>query len=330
MKATKQGIEINKTELGTLLYFAGKADSAAVKFRIDAKGKLFASATDGKRGVECESAANDAVKGEWLVPSPYLEMVRRGLNMNRTEALLPVNAKGLNHAVVRNAISRAEQQEVVDKTSGTSTQVSMESLHRLVKDAPLSGTWFAIVPKQINRALDMVSKATNDCPVTVYPPSEPTGHVLFEATGDGGTWRGKLQPAAVLEPGARAAAAADGDDEDEDEDDDNDEPLFNRGGAGKPEAAAADDNDDGIVDNDYPARASAKPAKAAKAPKRGVTHFMANGKNGTLCKERVGTSVGSGASNSLKAVTCTKCLALAPAGAAKKKAAKKPAPRKGK
>jgi hypothetical protein len=277
MKATKQGIEVNKVELGTLLYFAGKADSAAVKFRIDAKGKLFASATDGKRGVECEASGEGAPKGEWLVQGSYLELVRRGLNMNRTEALLPVDPKGLKHAVLRGAIQRDEQQEVVDKTAGTSTQVSMESLHRLVKDAPLAGSWFAIVPKQINRALDMVSKAANDCPVTVYPPTEPTGHVLFEATGDGGTWRGKLQPAVVRAPGERANEP---EPDDDDEEGAQQPSLPGTKGRGKAErdplASAADaseggdesGDDDGIVDDDYEPEAAKKkaPKKTAKKP----------------------------------------------------------------
>lgn len=272
MKATKQGIEINKAELGALLLFAGKADSAVVKFRIDAKGKLFASATDGKRGTECEASGDGAEKGEWLVPGSYLELLRRGLNKGRTEALLRTTAKGLRDAVLRGAIARDEQQEVLDKSNGTSTQVSMESLHKLVKDTPLAGSWFAIVPKHINRPLDVISKATDGCPVTLYPPTEPTGHLLFEATGDGGTWRGKLQPAAVLSPGERA-----NDPEPAPEDDDPRDPKL----PFKASAAAADDadgededdSDDGIVDDDYepaaPPKKKAKKKAAKKAPKKG-------------------------------------------------------------
>jgi hypothetical protein len=271
MKATKSGIEINKAELGALLLFAGKADSAVVKFRIDARGKLYASATDGKRGTECEASADGAEKGEWLVPGSYLELLRRGLNKGRTEALLRTTAKGLRDAVLRGAIARDEQQEVLDKSNGTSTQVSMESLHKLVKETPLEGSWFAIVPKHVNRPLDVISKATDGCPVTLYPPTEPTGHVLFAATGDGGTWRGKLQPAAVLSPGGSADEP-----EADDEDDDPRDPKLPF--KGKPAEAAtdagdegddsADEDDDGIVDDDYDAEAPAKKKASKKAAKK--------------------------------------------------------------
>lgn len=316
MKASKQGIEVSKAELSALLFFAGKADSAVVKFRVDAKGKLVVGATDGKRAAECEATAGDHERGEWTVPGDYLELLRRGANKGRTDVLLKVDAKGLRHALLVGAASRDPAQEVVDKKNGTSTQVSMESLHKLVKGVQLSGSWFAIVPKHVNKALDVICKAADGCPVTLYPPQEPTEHVLFEASSEAGRWRGKLQPAVVEAPGGEA-------DEPEEEPD---EPLFGRG----KNARAADESDDeaegddsGIVDDDYPAKAKKKAAK--KAPARGFMHMIdSTNKNGTSCGGRAGTGVGSGGTTSRENVDCPKCIAKLDG----KPAAKKP--RKGK
>lgn len=315
MKASKQGIEVSKAELSALLFFAGKADSSVVKFRVDAKGKLVVGATDGKRAAECEASAGDHERGEWIVPGDYLELLRRGANKGRTDVLLKVDGKGLRHALLVGAASRDNQQEVIDKKNGTSTQVSMESLHKLVKGVQLSGSWFAIVPKHVNKALDVVSKAADGCPVTLYPPQEPTEHVLFEASSEAGRWRGKLQPAVVEAPGGEA-------DEPEEE---SDEPLF---GKGKNAAHAGDDDEaeydgSGIVDDSYPDKVKKKAAK--KAPARGHMHLIDSAnKNGTLCGVRAGTSVGSGGTTSRENVDCPKCLAKLDG----KPAAKKP--RKGK
>lgn len=288
MKASKQGIEINKAELGALLFFAGKNDQAVVKFRVGAGAKLVVGASDGKRAVECEANAADAERGEWLVPASYLELLRRGVNKGRTEVLLRVTVKGLKDAVLRGAISRDEHQEVLDKTNGTSTQVSMESLHKLVKDVQLTGSWFAIVPKHVNKALDVISKAADGCPITLYPPREPTEHVLFEASGDGGRWRGKLQPAAVVAPGDEA-------EEEETADDDNQPELPMGAGKrgwpkrpsgegagvtsspGKPDvvheakSSKGKGDDDGIVDDDYDADSelpTQKKRKGASKPRK--------------------------------------------------------------
>jgi hypothetical protein len=313
MKASKQGIEVSKAELSALLFFAGKADSAVVKFRVDAKGKLIVGATDGKRAAECEASSGDHERGEWTVPGDYLELLRRGANKGRTDVLLKVDAKGLRHALLVGAASRDPAQEVVDKKNGTSTQVSMESLHKLVKGVQLSGSWFAIVPKHVNKALDVVCKAADGCPVTIYPPQGPTDHVLFEASSEAGRWRGKLQPAVVEAPGGEA-------DEPEEEPD---EPLF---GKGKNTASADEEDDDdgsGIVDDDYADKAKKKAAK--KAPARGFMHLIDSAnKNGTLCGGRAGTSVGSGGTTSKENVDCPKCLVKLDG----KPAAKKP--RKGK
>lgn len=330
MKASKQGIEVSKAELSALLFFAGKADSSVVKFRVDAKAKLIAGATDGKRAAECEAPAGDHERGEWTVPGDYLELLRRGANKGRTDVLLKVDSKGLKHALLVGASSRDPAQEVVDRKNGTSTQVSMDSLHKLVKDVQLTGSWFAIVPKHVNKALDVICKAADGCPVTLYPPQEPTDHVLFEASSEGGRWRGKLQPAVVTAPG----------DEAEEDEADEDEPgapvrqprLPHTGAAratkssAKPEPAS----DDAIVDNDYEpdgvVEGGRKKAKKKAASKGGFRHLIDNGSpNGTLCGRAAGTSVGSGGTTSKANVNCPKCLRKLE----EKPAANKPRARKG-
>jgi len=267
MKATKAGIEVTKAELSALLFFAGKADSSVVKFRVDGRSKLVVGATDGKRAVECEVSAGDHERGEWIVPGDYLELLRRGANKGRTDVLLKVDSKGLKHALLIGAASRDTAQEVIDKKNGTSTQVSMESLHNLIRTIKLTGSWFALVPKHVNRALDLVSRAADGCPVTLYPPQEPTEHVLFECSSEAGRWRGKLQPAVVVAPGDEAEKEAP---------EEPDEPLFGKGRRGGKGASAeaeddgeAEEEDDGGIDDDYePGKKKAKKKPAKKASKR--------------------------------------------------------------
>jgi hypothetical protein len=259
MRASKEGIEISKDELGALLYFAGKADFAAVKFRIDGKQKLVAAASDGKRGVECKAPGGDAERGEWIVPGSYLETLRRSLNKNRTELLIRVTSKGLKDAVLRGAASREAQQEIADLTNGTSTQVSMELLHKLAKEPQLNGSWFAVVPKQVNKALAVVSKAADGCPVTLFPPADSGGQVLFACSSEGGRWTGVLPPALVEGPGGEA-------DEPEEEDETPGRPSKQPELPGTEEPAddeEADGDESGVVDDEY-----AEKLKTQKSPKK--------------------------------------------------------------
>jgi hypothetical protein len=262
MRASSAGIEVSKAELGALLFFAGGATKdGVVKFRIGAGGKLVACASDGKRAVECEANAGDADTGEWAVPASFLETLRRGINKGKTEAILEVNSKGLKHARLRGAASKDKQIGIEDETNGTSTQLSMAQVHNLVKRPELTGSWFAIVPKQVNRAIDVVCKAADNCPITVYPPQDANEHVCFEASSEGGRWRGMFQPAAVIGPGDEA-------DEEEDEAPPGRQPSL-PGTGGKASAAAPsadeDEGDSGVVDDEY-----AEKLKTQKTPKRKV------------------------------------------------------------
>jgi hypothetical protein len=266
MKASDDGIAITKAELGCLLDYAGKNDFAVVHFRVNGSGKLVASAGDGKRSVQCTAPGGGADAGEWTVPAFFLERVRRSIDKGKTDTVLEVEKDGLKCAHLVGAASRTKQMKFEDETRGTSTQVSIEELRQLAKDTPLTGSWFALQPKQVSRALNVLSKAADGCPVTYYPPQQSTGLLLLECTSeDGCRWLAALPTALVEEPGDTAADEPDDDDrpgqvakqpplpgtEDADDDDADD-----------------DENDGGIVDNDYPEKlATQKPAKKNSAKK---------------------------------------------------------------
>lgn len=274
MQASKQGIEISKAELGALLFFAGGATKdGVVKFRVGASAKLTACATDGKSAVECEASAGDCITGEWAVPASFLETLRRGINKGKTEAVIVVKETGLKHALLRGAASKDKQIAIEDESNGTSTQLSMAQVHNLVKRPELEGSWFAILPKNLNRAIDVVHKAADSCPITVYPPKEATDSIRFEASCEGGRWRGTLPTAAVVAPGDEA-------DEEEEEEAPGRQPKQQAlPGTGKPaKAEAADDEDDdaededdeadGIVSDDYPEKLASQKTPRKKAAKK--------------------------------------------------------------
>jgi hypothetical protein len=267
MQATKQGIEISKAELGALLFFAGGATKeGVVKFKVGASAKLTACASDGKRAVECEADAGDCITGEWAVPASFLETLRRGINKGKTEAVIVVKDTGLKHALLRGAASKDKQIAIEDESNGTSTQLSMPQIHAMVKRPELEGSWFAILPKNLNRAIDVVHKAADSCPITVYPPKEATDAIRFEASCEGGRWRGTLPTAAVVAPGDEAEEddedeapgrqprqqALPGTDEEADDDDD---------------AEEGDGDASGIVDDDYQPGATQKKARKKAAKK---------------------------------------------------------------
>lgn len=277
MKATAtDGIEINKAELGALLDFAGKGDFAAVNFRVDAKQKLIVRAGDGKRSIKCVSSAGDHERGEWTVQASYLELVRLGIKKGQTDAALRVDSKGLKDALIRGVASREVQHEILDRTNGTSTQVSIEQLEELAKDPSLQGSWFALQPKQINRSLAVLSKAADGCPVTYYPPHEATGLLLLECTAESGSrWLATLPTALVEAPGGEA---------DEPEEDDtpgrpakaSKQPQL----PGTEEPADEEDDEDeedgdesGVVDDSY-----AEKLKTQKSPKKKATKKAAKKK----------------------------------------------------
>lgn len=273
MKASSSGLEVSKAELGALLFFAGGATKdGVVKFRVGASRKLVACSSDGKRAVECEADAGDHDVGEWAVPADYLETVRRGINKGKTEAVLELGSAGHAMARLRGAASKDKHTKIEDESNGTSTQLSMAQVHNLVKRPELEGSWFAILPKNLNRAIDVVHKAADSCPITVYPPKEATDSIRFEASCEGGRWRGTLPTAAVVAPG----------DEAEEDEEEEAAPGRQPKQLALPEAPDEDDDaedesedGDGLAPDDYePGGTQKKPRKksskktAKKAPKK--------------------------------------------------------------
>jgi hypothetical protein len=272
MKASAAGLEVSKAELGALLFFAGGATKeGVVKFKVGASRKLIACSSDGKRAVECESDASDHEVGEWAVPADYLETVRRGINKGKTEAILELSNNGHALARLRGAASKDKHTKIEDESNGTSTQLSMPQIHNMVKRPELEGSWFAILPKNLNRAIDVVHKAADSCPITVYPPKEATDSIRFEASCEGGRWRGTLPTAAVVAPGDEA-------DEEEDVDAPGRQPkqqaLPGTGGKGAKAEAADEDEDDeveddsGIVEDSYVPGATRKKKATKKTAKK--------------------------------------------------------------
>jgi hypothetical protein len=259
MKADKEGICINKAELGALLFFAGgPTKDGVVKFRVNAQQKLIACARDGKLSLVGSAKGGDHERGEWAVPAFYLERLRRSIDKGKNEVLLDVDSKGLKHARLVGAATHEKQMRMTDETNGTSTQLSIdECVEELDEGSELTGGWFAFQPKSFNRAVDVVSKAAEGCPITIYPPNLPLKPVCFEASCEGGRWRGKLMPAAVVAPGDEA-----------EKDPDEERPGQADPGKAKAKAQASLPNtgggdDSGVVDDEY-----AEKLKTQKRPKK--------------------------------------------------------------
>jgi hypothetical protein len=258
MKASDDGIAITKAELGCLLDYAGKNDFAVVHFRVNGNGKLVASAGDGKRSVQCTGPGGGADAGEWTVPAFFLERVRRSIDKGKTDTVIEVSKTGIKCAHLVGSASRTKQMKFEDETRGTSTQVSIEELRQLAKDTPLTGSWFALAPKQVSRALNVLSKAADGCPITYYPPQTAHGLLLLECTSDDGCrWLAALPTALVDEPGDSAA-------DEPDEDETPGRPAKQPALPGTEDADddATDDDGSGVGDDAY-----AEKLKTQKAPK---------------------------------------------------------------
>lgn len=259
MQASREGISISKAELGALLFFAGgpKKDGV-VKFRVNAQQKLIACARDGKLSLVGSAKGGDHERGEWAVPAFYLERLRRSIDKGKNEVLLDVDSKGLKHARLVGAATHEKQMRMTDETNGTSTQLSIdECVEELDEGSELTGGWFAFQPKSFNRAVDVVSKAAEGCPITIYPPNLPLKPVCFEASCEGGRWRGKLMPAAVTAPGDEA------DDEQDEERPGQVEPAKAKGKKQATLPKTDDEDDNGVVEDEY-----AEKLKTQKAPKK--------------------------------------------------------------
>ena len=209
MHSTIKGIELTKRELNALLAFTGDQEAhAVVHFRI--KGaELFAGSTGNQKSVLCEATNEGADDGEWAVPREYLQ----GLAALCQEGSAKVPASICRLIIRKTQLAEAH---IVDLESGkklredkwhknaASTQVSIDGITLMIpKPDRLTGSWFGVVRGQLG-VLDKVSAAADKCPVSIFPPVDNLGGVIFEATGVGGTWRGLFSPVPTQGPGMPA------------------------------------------------------------------------------------------------------------------------------
>jgi hypothetical protein len=207
MLATKKGIEINREELWALLAFTGDGEQhSCVHFRVNGSAKLEAAATDGKRSVECVAPSENAVPGEWAIDAEFLELCRNACDAPEKSILIRLSSAG-----VRDAHVVSKDGEVIAPIgwhrAASTSQVTMTDVItglRVPADGKHTGSWCAIDPAAALRGLSRVRVAADDCPITIYPPSEPTAPLHFECRSDRGHWKGAIVPERVLGPGSEA------------------------------------------------------------------------------------------------------------------------------
>ncbi len=196
MLATKKGIEINREELWALLSFTGDSEQhSCVHFRVNGSAKLEAAATDGKRSVECVAKADNAVPGEWAIDAEFLELCRHACDAPEKSILIRLSSAG-----VRDAHVVDESGEMIAPLgwhrAAASSQVTMTEV--------VGGLRVPIDPADVLRGLSRVRVASDDCPITIYPPAEPSTPLFFECRSDRGHWKGAFVPEKVVGPGEEA------------------------------------------------------------------------------------------------------------------------------
>lgn len=211
MRATEDGIIINRAEISALLAFTGDTERfSSVQFRVTGSAKLIASASDGNRAVEVTAEADNAETGDWGVDRTFLEHMRRGCDEGETVALLKVSRGGLKIGVVQAIEGGDERARVTWPREAATTQTSMDQVRGAIgNDVALEGlSWFAFDPSEA-KLLGVVATACEKCPMSIFPGKDPGAAVHFEASSIGGRWRGVIMPTRVSAPGE----AADDDDD---------------------------------------------------------------------------------------------------------------------
>jgi len=216
MRANKSGININRSELAALLEFAGDDNQyGCVHFRIDGGAKLIASASDGRRSVECTSEADsDALTGEWRCDRQFIESCRRLVDPNETQVVLKVTEKGMREVLIVGIEDEAERGRYKVPTDAVSTQITISVIHEQIAASELDQatprSWFAFSPLKTLKAMGTVERAAQCSPMTVYAGKTPNELVTFETSSIGGRWVGVFKPSPVMAPGE------DGDEPEED------------------------------------------------------------------------------------------------------------------
>jgi hypothetical protein len=257
MRATKLGIELNKAELAALLAFTGDDSKfSLVHLRINQAGKLIASASDGKRAVEC-TAEGLAPPGEWRVDRALIEACRRLVDEGETKVLLKVTEKGLKEFAIVGIEDNSPRSTHKWPNDAASTQITSAVIHGEIGTASdiatrVKGSWFALNTKSL-KPLIAVEAAANKCPLSIFPPKNETGLVTFQATSEHGAWCGVFHPVAVVAPGEEA--------EEDDEDD-------ARPGTPASAPKALELSAPLATEKKKRAKASKRPAKKAASPRK--------------------------------------------------------------
>jgi len=207
MRASKTGININRSELAALLEFAGDDTLyGCIHFRIDGNTKLVASASDGRRSVECISEADpDALTGEWRCSRDFIEACRRLVDPKETSVLLKVTEKGMREVLIVGLEDETERGRYKVPSDAVSTQITMAVIHDQIAASKLDQatprSWFAFSPLKMLKAMGTVERATQGALMTVYAGKTPDELVTFETSSIGGRWVGVFKPSPVMAPG---------------------------------------------------------------------------------------------------------------------------------
>lgn len=208
MQSTNKGIDFNKREGQALLAFTGdKEEHAVVHFRIE-KSTLVAAATDSRHAVRCEANNDGADEGEWGVVREFLELCVSGLENGSakvpgTICRLIIKKTGIFEAHICDQESGKKMSEVKWHKNAASTQVSIDGITSTIPKAAERGSWYAVNPKE-QTVLTKVSLASEKCPVTIFPPQDNLGPVIFEAKASNTVWRGIIMPVPTVGPGLAA------------------------------------------------------------------------------------------------------------------------------
>jgi hypothetical protein len=261
-KSKKRIINISREELWALNSFCGDKEAfSAVHFRINGRAQLEAASSDGKCSIQCVAKAAGCEAGEWAIDCAYLEQCKMSLAKGQSLAI-ELSASGVEDALIIDTESGDTISTVTWHREAASTQLSFGEVVKGLKipsDKNHQGSWAAIDPAIFAR-LQRVKVATDDCPVTIYPPKDPGALVYFEARSEHGHWKGAIVPEKVLGPGEEA-------DEPEDEDEGapgrNDrQTRLDLADRTKPKAK----DDDGIISDEEAERLKAEQSGEAPEP----------------------------------------------------------------
>lgn len=201
MRATRDGIVLDKAELKALLEFAHAApDSmhAVVHFTVSGE-HVRAYATTTERSIEAQGVAeSDAQEGVWTVFRDFLAACHKLIGTGQ-HLVLEVSHSSLNRAVVMGESEDGDLVECASMTwprdasvsqsgftaEGFRSYVQLPAVARRVKCVTVSASHLG--------ALAVVSKAAGES-VDLYVGKDRSDPLFFRFDGDSTTWTGSITP----------------------------------------------------------------------------------------------------------------------------------------